>query len=107
MKQTFSAGLNTLHHIMHLIPTTGVYSGKSIMIPAVFVKDIRGMNADDSGKLWYLGCTTCKKQLIDSKCEFHWQNDGEKVYGAQVFADPTRTLEVAVWEEGLKPRCFV
>ena len=73
------------------------------MIPAVFVKDIRGMNADDSEKLWYLGCTTCKKQLIDSKCEVHGHNDCKKVCGAQVlFADPTRTLEVAVWEEGLK-----
>ena len=71
------------------------------MIPEVFVKDIRGMNADDSEKLWYLGCTTRKKQLIDSKCEVHGQNDGQKVYGAQaLFADPTRTLEVAVWKEG-------
>ena len=46
---------------------------------------------------------TCKKQLTDSKCEVHGQNDGKKVYGAQVlFVDPTCTLEVAVWEEGLK-----
>ena len=73
------------------------------MIPAVFVKDMRGMNADDSETLWYLGCTMCKKQLVDSKCEAHGQNDGKKVYDAQVlFADPTRTLELAVWGEGLK-----
>ena len=46
LKQTFSAGsLTTLHHIMYLNPSTGVYSGRSMMIPAAFVKDIRGMNA--------------------------------------------------------------
>ena len=42
LRQMFSVGsLTTLHHIMHLDPGTGVYQGKSMMIPAVFVKDIR------------------------------------------------------------------
>lgn len=63
LKQMFSGGsLTTLHHIMHLDPSTGIYQGKSMMIPAVFVKDIRGMNSDNSDSLWYLGCTTCKRQ---------------------------------------------
>ena len=104
----FSAGsLTTLHHIMHLNPATGIYSGKSMMIPAVFVKDIRGMNNENSDSLWYLGCTTCKKQLQENasvlQCETHGPNAGKRVYGAQVlFADPTRTLELAVWEDALK-----
>ena len=108
LKQPFSAGsLTTLHHIMHLNPSTGVYSGKSMMIPAVFVKDIRSMNVDEPENLWYLGCTNCKKQLSDSQCEVHGPNQGQKVYGVQVlFADPTRTLEVAVWEDALKSMQF-
>ena len=108
LKQMFSVGsLTTLHHIMHLDPATGVYQGRSMMIPAVFVKDIRGMNSDNSESLWYLGCTHCKKQLHEDKgslmCEMHGANAGKRVYGAQVlFADPTRTLEVAVWEDALR-----
>ena len=108
LKQMFSGGsLTTLHHIMHLDPSTGIYQGKSMMIPAVFVKDIRGMNSDNSDSLWYLGCTTCKRQLQENNsaltCEVHGPNAGKRVYGAQVlFADPTRTLEVAVWEDALK-----
>ena len=98
LKQMFSGGsLTTLHHIMHLDPSTGIYQGKSMMIPAVFVKDIRGMNSDNSDSLWYLGCTTCKRQLQENNsaltCEVHGPNAGKRVYGAQVlFADPTRTL---------------
>ena len=104
MKQNFSVGsLTTLHHIMHLDASSGVYSGKSMLIPAVFVKDIRSMNAEDSDNLWYLGCSNCKKQMTDLNCEVHGANQGQKVFGVQVlFADPSRTLEVAVWEEGLK-----
>ena len=108
LKQMFSVGsLTTLHHIMHLDPATGVYQGRSMMIPAVFVKDIRGMNSDNSESLWYLGCTHCKKQLHEDKgslmCETHGANAGKRVYGAQVlFADPTRMLEVAVWEDALR-----
>ena len=57
-----------------------------------------------SDSLWYLGRTHCKKQLREEKgslmCETHGRNAGKKVHGAQVlFADPTRTLEVAVWED--------
>ena len=108
LKEMFSGGsLTTLHHIMRLNPATGFYSGRSMMIPTVFVKDIRGMNSDNSDSLWYLGCTQCKKQLQENstglQCENHGPNAGKKVYGAQVlFADPTRTLEVAVWEAALK-----
>ena len=102
----FSVGsLTTLHHIMHLDPATGVYQGKSMMIPAVFVKDIRGMNSENSDSLWYLGCTQCKKQLQQDMtggfmCETHGTNAGKRVYGAQVlFAHP---LEAAVWEDALR-----
>eukprot|EP00438_Fugacium_kawagutii_P007268 Skav211173 [mRNA] locus=scaffold1363:250458:252107:- [translate_table: standard] len=104
LKEKFAGGsLTTLHHIMHLDPASGSYSGKSMMIPSVFVKDIRGMNNENADSLWYLGCTTCKKQLQESHCEVHGANAGKRVYGAQVlFADPTRTLEVAVWEDALK-----
>ena len=109
LRQMFSVGsLTTLHHIMHLDPGTGVYQGKSMMIPAVFVKDIRGMNSENSESLWYLGCTLCKKQLQEDMttglmCETHEKNEGKRVYGAQVlFADPTRTLEAAVWEDALR-----
>ena len=36
-------------------------------------------------------------------CETHGTNAGKRVYGAQVlFADPTRTLEAAVWEDALR-----
>ena len=108
LKQMFSgSSLTILHHIMHLDPATGTYQGKSPMIPAVFAKDIRGMNMDNSDSLWYLGCITCKKQLQENTsaltCEVHGANAGKKVYGAQVlFADPTRTLELSVWGDGLK-----
>ena len=109
LRQMFSVGsLTTLHHIMHLDLATGVYQGKSMMIPAVFVKDIRGMNSENSDSLWYLGCTQCKKQLQQDMtggfmCETHGTNAGKRVYGAQVlFADPTRTLEAAVWEDALR-----
>jgi len=90
LMQMFSGGSVTiLHHIMYLDPSTGIYQGKSMMIPAVFVKDIRGMNNDNSDSLWYLGCTTYKRQLQGNNsvltCEVHRPNPGKKVYGSCQF----------------------
>ena len=86
LKQMFSAGsFTTLHHIMHLDPATGIFQGKSLIIPAVFVKDIRSMNA--------VGRIICKRITMPHiMCEVNGPHAGKKVYGAQVlFADPRRT----------------
>ncbi|CAE8644736.1 unnamed protein product, partial [Polarella glacialis] len=108
LKELFTQGsLSTLDHIQRLNAQEGGYAAKCIMIPAVFVKDIRGMSVENSLATSYLGCTQCKKQLPDSMhCETHGVNNGKKVYGAQIlFADPCHKLEVAVWEDCLKAMC--
>ena len=62
------------------------------------------MNSENSDSLWYLGCTQLQQDMTGGlMCETHGTNAGKRVYGAQVlFADPTRTLEAAVWEDALR-----
>ena len=62
---------------MHLDPATGIFQGKSLIIRAVFVKDIRSMNA--------VGRITCKRITMPHiMCEVNGPHAGKKVYGAQV-----------------------
>ncbi len=83
----------------------------TMMVPAVYVRDARGMTADFPSRAWYTGCIQCKKQLdaIGSKerrsytCPEHGENKGKQVYGGQLLlADPSHKKEFAIWEEMLR-----
>ena len=80
------------------LSTTGI-----VLVPAVYLRDARGMTTENPGRAWYSGCTQCKKQLDSQICPDHGENKGKKVYGGQiVFADPSHRKEFAVWEETLR-----
>ena len=83
----------------------------TMMVPAVYVRDARGMSADFPSRAWYSGCTQCKKQMdaYGAKetrsylCPDHGENKGKKVYGGLLLlADPSHKKEFAVWEEMLR-----
>ena len=104
MKKHPSQGdLYALENIESLkLTTTGI-----VLVPAVYVRDARGMTAELPSRAWYSGCTQCKKQLdsIGAKlqCPDHGENKGKKVYGGQLLlADPSHKKEFAVWEVTLR-----
>ena len=79
MKKHPSQGdLYALENIESLkLTTTGI-----VLVPAVYVRDARGMTAELPSRAWYSGCTQCKKQLdsIGAKlqCPDHGENKGKK-----------------------------
>ena len=78
-----------------------------MLVPTVFMKDIRSLNKTDENLCYYIGCTECRKQLDENgNCNTHGQNEGKKIYGVQVtLQDPEHKIEVAMWEDCLKGCC--
>ncbi|CAE8634647.1 unnamed protein product [Polarella glacialis] len=96
---------------LEIIESLQLGSTGTMMAPAVYVRDARGMTADFPSRAWYTGCTRCKKQLdaigaTDRRCYIcpdHGENKGKQVYGGQrLLADPSHKKEFAVWEETLR-----
>ena len=99
IKPTSQADLFALDNIeIFKLSAAGV-----LLLPAVYVLDVRGMSAEYAGRAWYLGCLQCKKQLDGTSCPDHGNNTGKKVYAGQLLlADPSHKKELAVWEETLR-----
>ena len=108
MKEKFQpVSLIMVSHVKSMDATTGFYTNRNFLVPALYVKDVRSMNADNPNLCYYKGCTTCNKQLISDgltlKCDVHGVNKGKKVFGVQMMLqDPEHKMEVAVWEEPLQ-----
>ena len=86
MKEKFQqVSLIMVSHVKSMDATTGFYANRNFLVPALCVKDVRSMNADNPKICYYTGCTTCKKQLMSDrltlKCDVHGENKGKKVFG--------------------------
>ena len=100
MKEQFQqVSLIMVHHVRSMDATTGFYTNCNFLVPALYVKDVRGMNTDNPSICYYTGCTMCKKQLMSDggpslKCDAHGANEGVKVFGVHMMLqDPEHKME--------------
>ena len=109
--QYSQGSLSMVDHLRQLNPSEGAYAAGTLLVPAVFVKDIRSLNKTTEGLCYYMGCNECRKQMEHKAdeawtCSTHGQNEGKKIYGIQLtLQDPEHKTEVAMWEECLKACC--
>ena len=76
------------------------YKG-AVMIPSVYIKEIRSLGDSSSGMPYYHGCPQCKKALKSGGiCEQHGKVTPMRVDGALVtLQDPTGTFEATLWKD--------
>ena len=80
----------------------------AVVIPCVYLKDVRSLGDSASGLPYYLGCPQCRKSLdrADGKCAEHGSVTPEKIKGAAVILqDPSTTMELTLWKEPLEALC--
>ena len=80
----------------------------AVVIPCVYLKELRSLGDSASGLPYYLGCPQCRKSLdkADGKCPDHGSVTPEKVMGAAVvIQDPGTTMELTLWKDSLEALC--
>ena len=109
LTDNYSQGsLSTLEHIRNLNPDEGSYAAGTMLVPDIFLKDIRSLNKTNDSLCFYIGCKECRKQMdstdsVTWTCSTHGRSESQKIYGVQLtLQDPEHKTEVTMWEECLK-----